>query len=129
MIRNSAPVLVAATLVRLQGARVARQRALEVALNVREDAQVLLDACPQLPARAPQLHRAQKVTPRIGQCAGLEVDPAEGIQGLGREHVVARSPGLDQAPPAPTGYGGAGPPRAAAALPPAPPARPCARPR
>jgi len=98
VVRDGAPVLVVATPIGLEGARVARQRALEVALNGREDAEILLDAGPQLAARATELHRAKEVAPRFGQGAQLEVDDAEGIQRLGREDIIARGPSFGSAP-------------------------------
>src|SRR6266516_3543728 len=64
VVRDGAAVLVVAALVRLEGAGVAGQRIVEVALDVRNDAQVLLHPRPQLEARAPHAHRAQELAAR-----------------------------------------------------------------
>src|SRR6266516_2626187 len=89
VVRDGAAVLVVAPLVRLEGARVAGQRIVEVALDVGDDPEVLFDSCAQLEARPPQAHGAQELAARAIERAGLEVDSSQRIQGLGGEHVAA----------------------------------------
>src|SRR5207237_6124415 len=93
VVGDRAPVLVVRLAVGLERAPVARQRFVEVALDVREDPQVLLGPGTELAAVPAQLQRAQEVAPRVADGVGLQVDPAERVERFRREQVAPRGVG------------------------------------
>ena len=82
-------MLVAAVAVRRERALVAGQRLVQLSLDVGDDAEVLLHAGPQLPARPTQLQRAQERLHRVLQRPARDVQTAQRVQRLRREHVVS----------------------------------------
>ena len=70
------------------------------ALNVGEDAEVLLDAAAELGAPATQRQRLVEPLPRGVDGPALEVEPGEGVDRLGRKHGVAVPRGHGLAPKA-----------------------------
>ncbi len=61
----------------------------QVPLDVRQDAEVLLDARAQLAALAAPFQRQQEVPPRVGDRAGLDVQPPECVQRFRGEQAAA----------------------------------------
>ena len=100
VVGDRAAVLVAGVAVRFQRSLVARQRLVQLALNVREDTQVLLHAGAQLAALATEVQRLEERLAGVIQGAGREVQAAAGVQRLRREQVVANQPGHRVAAPA-----------------------------
>src|SRR5207247_6243538 len=70
---DRAPVLVVRGPVRLERALVVRDRLTDLALNVRQDAKVLLGARAQLAALASPLQRLEEVLARVLDRPGLHV--------------------------------------------------------
>ena len=66
-----------------------RDGLVQVPLNVRHDAEVLLDPGAQLAALTPALQCLEEVPARVLDRAGLHVQPAERVQRLRGEQVVA----------------------------------------
>ncbi len=66
-----------------------RHRLAQVPLDVRQDAEVLLDPRAQLADLATSLQRLEEVPARVLDRAGLHVQPAERVQRFGGEQVVA----------------------------------------
>ena len=89
VIRERAAVLIAGFLAGLEGAPVADQRFLHVALDVGENAEVLLHARTQRLARAAQGERLEEGLARLVQQSRLEVEHAERVERLGGEDGVA----------------------------------------
>src|SRR3989454_5818253 len=75
--------------VRLERAGVAGDRLVEIALDVREDAQVLLDTRAQLRVHAAELECLQERGAGVLHGAGLQVKPAESVERLRGEELVA----------------------------------------
>src|SRR2546425_13170577 len=82
VIGDGAPLRVPRAAVRLERAGVARDRLLEVALDVRENAQVLLHARAQLRVHAAELERLQERSAGVLHGPGRQVQPAEGVERL-----------------------------------------------
>src|SRR6266496_3592957 len=93
VVRDGATVLIATVAVRRQGPLVAGAGLVQIALNVREDAEVLLYARAQLPARAPALERLQKRVAGLVERARHEIQATQRIQRLRRERVVTQPAG------------------------------------
>ena len=72
-----------------QRALVVGQRFGQGALDVGQDAQVLLGASPELGAGSAQLQRPVELLPGLLDGAALEVKPGQRIEGLGGQHRVA----------------------------------------
>ncbi len=85
---GAAPV-VADALERDQRALIVHQSLGQGALDVRQDPQVLFGAPAQLGAGSAQLQRPVELLPGRIDGPGLEVESGKGIEGLGREHLVA----------------------------------------
>ena len=92
MVRDGAPVLVAAVAVRRERSLVARDGLLQVPLNVREDAEVLVHSRIQVPARPAELERPHKRVPRLDGRSGGEMQAPQRVQGFGGESIVADRP-------------------------------------
>ena len=88
VVGDRAAMLVVRRTVGLEGPPIARQRFVEVALDVREDAEILLDPRAQLAALPAQLEGAEEVLAGIDDRVRRQVDPAERVEGLAREHGV-----------------------------------------
>ncbi len=88
-IRDRATVLVIRGPVRLEGTLVVRDRLVQVPLDVRHDAEVLLDPGAQLAALTPSRQRLEEVPARVLDRAGLHVQPAERVQRFRGQQVVA----------------------------------------
>src|SRR5207244_10326833 len=88
VIGDGAAVLVVRSAGGLERPPVPRERFVKVTLDVREDAEVLLDARPQLPALPAQLQGAEEVLPGIRDRVRPQADPAHRVVALAREHAV-----------------------------------------
>src|SRR5204863_9140512 len=82
VVGDRATVLVIRRPERLEGAAVARDRFLEVALDIREAAKVLFDARPQRAAVPAQLQGPEEVLAGVGDGVRCQVDAAERVEGL-----------------------------------------------
>ncbi len=100
VVGDRAPVLVAGAAVRFEGALVPREGFVQLALDVREDPQVLLHARPQRAALPPDLQGAEEVQPGFLEGAGFEVQHAQCVERLRREQIVADLSRHLVAPPA-----------------------------
>src|SRR5204862_2379182 len=85
VIRDRAPLLVAGAPVRLERAFVAGDGFAQLALDVGENSEVLLDARAQLPARAAELEGLEKGASGVLDRAGGEMEAAQGIERFRRE--------------------------------------------
>ena len=98
VVGERAAVLVAAVPIRVERALVPRDRFVQLTLNVREDAQILLHAGAQLPTRSAELEGLEKRSASVVRRTGRQMQAAQGIQRFRREQVVARLPGHLVAP-------------------------------
>ena len=89
VVGNRQPFLVAGALVGLQGTLVVPHRLVVLALDRREDAEILLDARAQWRARPTQLQRPVEPLPGGVDVAVLEIESGEHVHCLGGEDVVA----------------------------------------
>ena len=81
--------LIPRALIRIERALVVAHRLVVLALNRREDAEILLDARAQRRAGAAQRQRAVKPLPGGVDVAVFEIESGQHIDGLGGEHLVA----------------------------------------
>src|SRR6266487_5958226 len=84
VVGDGAPMLVPAVTVRREGALIARQGLAQLALDVGDDPEILLDPRAQLPARSAQLQRPHERLAGVLQGARREVQPAQRIERLRR---------------------------------------------
>ena len=93
VVGDGAPVLVAAVTVRRERALIVRQSFAQLALDVGDDPEILLDTGAQPTARSAQLQCPPERPAGVLQGARRQVQPAQRIERLRREYVVADLPG------------------------------------
>ena len=89
VVGNSAPMLVTGTAERFEGPPVPCVRLVELALDIRQNPEVLLHARAQLAVLPTKLERLKERLARLAEGAGREIEPAQCVQRLRREHIVA----------------------------------------